>query len=307
VSLSGKLRKVLAGVSDVRLLDVSASGKLLLTELEEVNQVMALSAVATTERNLSWLDQSDLSHISADGGTVLFTEGSAGQNYALCLRKTAGSPIVRLGDGMAQDISRDGTWALSVVPGPPAQLVLYPTGAGEKRVLERSDIQNYESAKFFPEGKRVLVCGNEAGHATQCYVQDIAGGRPRPITPEGTHAGLVSPDEKEVLARGGGKYLIYPVGGGVPRTVPWLTPSDAAIRWNLDGRSLLTYQTAHVPAHVERVDLSTGHRTLVKELAPADRTGVVNVFYISFSDHEDSYAYSFTRILSRLAVAEGVK
>jgi eukaryotic-like serine/threonine-protein kinase len=310
VSPSGAVRKVLASVGDVRVLDASANGKLLVTEDEQVEQVMALAGRAEAERNLSWLDFSNLSVISADGKQVLFTESSGvvGQAYALCLRQTDGSPLVQLGSGRAADISRDDAWALSVAPGPPMRLVLYPTGAGEKRVLDAGNIQAYESAQFFPNGKHVLECGNESGRATRCYVQDISGGPPRSITPEGTSDGLVSPDGKNALVRGAeGKYLIYPVAGGAPRPVPWLTPDDVAIRWSLDGRSVLSYKAAQVPARVERVDLSSGRRTLVKDLAPADRTGIVNIFYVSFSDSEKSYAYSFTRILSRLARVEGVK
>ena len=310
VSLSGAVRKVLASVGDVRVLDASADGKLLVTEDEQVEQVMALTGGAEVERNLSWLDFSNLSVISADGREVLFTESSGvvGQAYALCLRQTDGSPLVQLGSGRAADISRDDAWALSVAPGPPTQLVVYPAGAGERRVLDAGKIVDYQSAKFFPDGKHALECGNESGRAARCYVQDITGGPPRPITPEGTSDGLVSPDGEKVLVRGPeGKYLVYPVAGGAPRPLLWLAPDDVAIRWTLDGGAVLSYKAAQVPARVERVDLSTGRRALLRELAPVDRTGVVNIFYVCFSDREKSYAYSFTRILSRLAIVQGVK
>jgi Tol biopolymer transport system component len=308
VNLSGKVRRVLGNVGDVRVLDVSRSGKLLLAEDGQVSQVVARPSGEATETNLSWLNFSYLPVISADGATILFTEASIGEDYGLCLRKTDGSPVVRLGTGNAQDLSRDGKWALSIVPSSPMQLVLYPTGAGEKRVLERGKIETYESAHFFPDGKRVLFCGNEPAEATRCYVQDISGGTPQAITPAGTNSGLVSPDGKDVLAQNAeGEYLIYPLRGGSPQPVPSLTARDVVIRWGVDGQSVFTYQAGQVPTRVERVDLSSGRRSLISVLGPTDLTGVVNIWAVSLSDHERAYAYSFVRILSRLAVVRGVK
>ena len=36
-----------------------------------------------------------------------------------------------------------------------------------------------------PDGKRLLVAGFEEGKGQRVYVQDLAGGVPRPVTPEG--------------------------------------------------------------------------------------------------------------------------
>ena len=141
-------------------------------------------------------------------------------NYAVCLRQTDGSPVVRLGEGSAADLSRDGKWALANVPTTPPQLVLYPTGAGEPRQLERGGLVSYESAQFFPDGKRIVVCGHEDGKGVRCYVQDVAGGKPRPVTPEGTSEGFVSPDGRLILVKAsGGALVLYPVDGGEPRPV----------------------------------------------------------------------------------------
>lgn len=292
------------------VLDTNRQGDFLATENNSQYGVMTLAPGTTTERDLSWLDSSDEAQISADGQWLLLSDSDpvAGPNYALLLRKTDGSPAVRLGDGTAMGISPDGAWALSIVPGPPMQLVLYPTGAGEKRVLDRGNIQNYQSAKFFPDGKRVLACGSEPGRATRCYAQDITGGAPRPVTPEGTTGGFVSPDGKNILVQGAkGKYFIYPVGGGLAQAVSGLAPQDIIIRWNGDGRSVLVFRTSEVPARAESVDLSTGRRTLVRELAPADLAGVRQIQGVSFASGRKSYAYAYDRDLSRLTIIKGVK
>ena len=194
-----------------------------------------------------------------------------------------------------------------MVPSSSMRLTLYPTGAGEPRSLENGHIQNYDSARFFADGKRVLACGSEAGQASRCYVQELAGGVPLPATPPGTTEGLVSPDGNSIIARDAdGKFSIYSMTGSAQRPVNGLTPDDAVIRWNSDGRSLLVYRRAQVPARIERLDLSSGKRVLVKEIAPASKAGVINIRYIAFSEDERSYAYTFDRVLCRLASVTGM-
>jgi len=311
VTLAGKLRTVLGGVGDLLVMDVNQQGNLLASEDNDQYRLMALAPGEKTEHDLSWLDESVDPFISSDGRELLFTDENntaAGPNYALLLRKTDGSPVVRLGEGVASGLSPDGTWALSMIPGPPMRLELYPTGAGEKRVLNQGDIQNYQSARFFPDAAHVLACGNQPGRLTRCYIQDVAGGTPQPVTPEGTAGGFVSPNGKQVLVQNAdGRAFIYPLGGGPAQAASALTPQDTVIRWSMDARSVLVFRPFEVPARVENVDLSTGRRTLVREIAPADRTGVLRILGVAVADDEKSYAYAYDRDLSRLSVIEGVQ
>ena len=87
--------------------------------------------------DLSWLDNSLAPRLSADGQLMAFTDQSiaAGPQYAVMLRKTDGSPVVRLGQGAAGPISRDKRWVIGVLPTAPQQYVLYAAGAGEPRRL----------------------------------------------------------------------------------------------------------------------------------------------------------------------------
>jgi eukaryotic-like serine/threonine-protein kinase len=308
LTLSGKRTTVLAAPDDLWVLDVSKDGKLLVTRGEYQERLMAWAPGFKSEQEMSWLDNSNNAVLSSDGQALLFSDGAAvvGVNYSLCLRKPIESPVVRLGDGNAQALSPDGKWALSIVPTSPMRLTLYPTGAGEPRPLQNGNIQNYDSAGFFPDGKRVLACGSEAGQTTRCYVQEMTGGPPQAVTPPGTTHGLISPDGNSILARGAeGKFSIY--SGNAQRAVPGLTTNDEVIRWNLDARSLLVYRRAQVPARIERLDLSTGKRDLVREIAPPSKAGVLNIRYIAFSEDERSYAYTFDRVLCRLASVRGMK
>ena len=268
-----------------------------------------LAPGATAERDLSWLDLSAAKALSADGKVLLFSEesGSVGANYAVALRGTDGSPVIRLGEGSAEDLSPDGKWALGVIPTNPQQLMLYPTGPGEARRLERGGILSYDSAHFFPDGKRVIACGHEAGKSVRCYVQAVEGGAPRPLTPEGTSHGVVSPDGLSIVTRTPEGLRVYPTAGGNPTTIPGTTRDDQIVRWHSDSRSVLAYRSSEVPAVVDRIEVSTGRREFVRKITAADPTGVLNVREVLMSEDGKAHAYTFRRMLSRLFLVQGAR
>ena len=311
VTTSGRRRTALESAGGLTIRDVRPDGRWLATRDDFVQAMPVLVPGQTAERELSWLDLSDRPVLSADGKTVLFTEqsGILGDTYALCLRRTDGSPVVRLGEGQPGDLSPDGKWALAIVPASPQQLVLYPTGAGEARRLERGGIESYESAKFFPDGQSVLACGHEPEHGSRCWVQAVAGGQPRAVTPEGTTRGLPSPDARQILVQATGGLVLYPAsgGGGEGRPVPGTTPGDTAIRWSRDGGSFFVSRGNDVPLPIERVVLPSGRRDPVRMLGPADLSGVISIGSPFLGEDEKSYAYVLGRNVSHLFLVEGAR
>ena len=309
VTLSGRRRTALESAGGLTIRDVRSDGRWLATREDFLQGLPVFLPGQTAERDLSWLDLSDHPVLSADGKTIVFTEqsGSLGANYAVCLRRTDGSPVVRLGEGTPADLSPDGKSVLAIVPTSPQQLVLYPTGAGEARRLDRGTIESYESAVFFPGGQSVLACGHEPGHASRCWVQEIAGGKPRAVTPEGTTRGVLSPDARQILVQGSSGLVIYPAGGGEGRPVPGTTPNEVAIRWSRDGGSLLVSRGNDVPLRIERVTLPAGKRDLVRTMGPADMSGVTSVGSPFLGEDEKSYAYVFSRTISHLFLVEGAR
>ena len=113
------------------------------------------------ERDLSWLDWSTVADLSADGKTVLFYEWGEGVGAApiVYARNVDGSDAVRLGAGKALALSPDGRWALALQETSPPQLVLLPTGAGESRPLPAEGLTDFYWARWFPDGRRILVVG----------------------------------------------------------------------------------------------------------------------------------------------------
>jgi len=310
VTLTGKQRLVLPAAGSLVIYDVAPDGRWLVAREDSANVVVAKDPASGQERDLSWLDNSSGPGISEDGRTIVFTEYSSatGSTYAVCLRKTDGSPAVVLGEGTSVGLSPDGRWAVANVFSTPPKLMLYPTGAGEPRRMERGSLENYAGADWFPDNKRLLVCGNEPGRATRCYLQELAGGAPQPVTPEDTTKGWVSPDGKLILGRkGAGEFFLYPVGNGEPRPVPHLGREDVVIRWGADGRSLLVFRENELPVRVEKVELESGRRMLVRELAPADRSGVTGINNVSMSRDGKWHAYSYGRDVFQLFTVEGVR
>ena len=204
----------LTSPGDFYIHDIAADGRWLASREEIRLGVGARLAGDTADRDLSWLNQNWAPRLSRDGTRLLFSDGTTGGNYGVVWRKTDDSPIVRLGDGNVLDWSPDETWALAQIFTPP-QLVLYPMGPGEPVRLKRGTIAEYQSAIWFPDGKTLLVVGNEPQKPTRAYRQDISGGEPTPLLPEGVFPAAISPDGQTILGKDReGKWGWYPVAGG---------------------------------------------------------------------------------------------
>jgi hypothetical protein len=318
VSISGKERQVTRIPGTLILFDIWRDGRILLSRANRRREIVGFSG-GPKERDLSWLDYSYPADLSTDGKTVLFDEegvGGAqgygsGQDlaYAVYLRRTDGSPAVRLGKGSAAALTPDQKWAIMQTPGSPAQLRLVPTGAGEAQVLTDDKI-NHQWVRCFADGKRFLFSGDEPGHGVRLYVQDLSGGKPQAITPEGVN-GLtfaISPDGQQVAAIGpDDKGYLYPVAGGAPRPIPGLQPGEQPIGWGQDASTLYVYQPGEMPARAYRLDLATGKRTLWKQFLPADPAGVATIGPILITPDGKSYVYGFHRTLADLYLVEGLK
>jgi Tol biopolymer transport system component len=311
VDLSGRERLLARVTGTLTLHDVASDGRVLLTHDTMRQGILALAPGETKERDLSWLDWSLVRDISADGRTILFDESGegVGANYSVGLRKTDGSPAVRLGEGAGMALSPDGKWVISIPRGSPAQLVLLPTGSGESRRLTNDSI-NHVSAAFFPDGKRILTAGNDLGRGVRFYVQDLQGGKARAVSPEGVEvfAVTISPDGERIAAIGpDGETWLYPVAGGRPERAPGVQPGEGPICWSRDGRSLYVQDRTSVPVRLFRVDLATGRREIWKEVSPSDTSGLVGVFGLRAAPEIGAYAYTYGRILSDLYVASGIR
>jgi serine/threonine protein kinase/Tol biopolymer transport system component len=319
VSLAGKERLVARIPGTLVVFDIWHDGRVLLARVGRRREVVALRDGEAKERDLSWLDYSYPADLSPDGKTFLFDEegvgggvqyGSAKElTYAVYIRNTDGTPAIRLGEGVADALSPDQKSVIVQSPGSPEQLRLLPTGAGETQTLTNDSI-NHQWARWLPDGKRFIFAGNEPGRGVRLYLQELSGGAPKPISPEGVDAiaFAVSPDGQSVVGVGPDeKGYYYSIGGGDPRVVNGLEPGDLPIIWNKDGKSLYLYRTGEVPAKVYQLDLATGKKVVRKEIVPLDPTGVSTIGPIQMTPDGKTYVYGFHRTLGDLYLVEGLK
>jgi len=315
VDLSGKKRLVSRHAGSIALRDISRSGAVLVSVGHRQSGVMAFTAGAAREMDLSWLDATQATDISADGRTLLLTETGygGGKKGAFYVRKTDGSPAVRLGEGLGQALSPDGKWVLARLPDSETRLMMVPVGAGEPRALE-VPIPPWQSW-FFPDGQGILVNGTLPSSQTKIYSLGIDGKNFRSVAPDGFDNFIgempISPDGKLIDAQKGemGRVdvRLFPVDGGVARPVRGFEPDDVVIRWAADGHSLFVFKRNALPARVFRLDLNTGVRTPWRELMPADSAGISRIASVVMTPDGKSYAYNLTHDLSDLYLIRGLK
>jgi Tol biopolymer transport system component len=312
VNRSGRDRLVnrVAGVSTIK--DISQDGRVLMSQDITRQGMLVGAAGERSERELSWLDWSVATDLSPDGKTVLFFEGgeAGGLGYVPYLRKTDGSPAIRLGEGNSQGLSPDGRWALCIVhSATDAALVAVPTGVGETRSFPKDGLHPLV-ADWFPDGKRILMTATEPNRGMRLYVRDFGEGKPRPLSPEGYRQfeRAVSPDGRLAAVRGPDRRLyLYPLEGGEPTALSGLTADDVPVRFDREGRWLYVYRQGSIPLQVDRYEISSGRRERWKEVTPADTAGLSAVNRFVPTPDGQAYAYSYIRILSYLQLVDGLK
>jgi dipeptidyl aminopeptidase/acylaminoacyl peptidase len=314
IDLSGKRRLVTRVPGDLELDDMFRDGRVLVAHHTIVAILAGLVPGDEKERDLSWLDGSVPAALSLDGKTLVLTELGEGSGAmpGVYLRKMDGSPAVRLGDGFAIALSPDGRWVLASVPsggGKSGRLVLLPTGAGESRIVN-DRLENFGGGVFLPDGKRLVFSAQEKGHGPRIHVQDLEGGQPRALSPEGVFirvsTNVVSPDGSLVLGvEDAAKASLYPVDGGAPRPVAGLEAGDWPIQWSEDGRFLYVHRRQEIPNKVWLLDPSSGKKQPWLDIKPAEPLVALPILLLTRDGK--SYVYGSRRVFSELYLVEGLR
>jgi Tol biopolymer transport system component/tRNA A-37 threonylcarbamoyl transferase component Bud32 len=309
VTLQGQERVVVETPAFMLVKDITRDKRVLLTVTDTRLGISALAPGARQERDLSWFDASSILDISSDGGAILFEELSYGtpRNPAIYLRKTDGSQAVRLGDGNRPVLSPDGKFVACILnDAPKTELSLLPTGPGEARVFSTPGM-HYDRVEWFPDGQKLLFTGNQTNRPTRTYLEDIRGGAPTAITPEGTPAMHVSPDGKYLTAVMGGKLNLFPVSDAPQKPAIDVQGGESVVRWSADGRYVfLRRNEGPTVVNINRLDLASGREVPWKQLKPADPVGV-EIGEVVLTPDGNAYAYSFQRDISTLYLAAGLK
>ena len=160
-------------------------------------------------------------------------------------------------------LSPDGSRVLALTS-TPSDLVVYPTGTGERTVLSRGRSRTYLlMGAWFPDGERILTCGSEKGRGPRCYEQRV-GGSPKAVTPEGLVGAPRCPWTGGFSSVGTriahGRSSTLRAERCAPRA--GLQPTDAARVGATTAVPRSSRACHRFPPRLERVNLRTGVRTL---------------------------------------------
>ncbi len=298
----------LTSPGDFTIHDMAADGRWLATRDETRYGIVARGAGQTDERDLTWLNKSWGPSLSHDGQRVLFSDGNGGPDYAVVWLKTDGSPVVRLGDGDNRGASPDGKWALGLITSR-FELLAYPLGAGDPVRLDTKPVTHLQDAAWLSDSASVAIAGSEPGKPPRYYRLPLAGGPPTPLLPAEVSQAILSPDGRTALGlTADGTVAIYPLDAGPARKLGRIDADDFPFAFSDDARSVFIQRVGTIPAVVDRMDVATGKRTFFREFAPADRSGLVRIYFGGAVMRADgsAYAYGYVKRPSVLFVVDSL-
>jgi hypothetical protein len=228
------------------------------------------------------------------------------------MRKTeTGSAVTHLGEGASFSLSPDGAWVWVLLLKAPPEVQILPIGAGDLRKPESANLEAYNGMGWLPDSQHYLFAGNESGRGSRVYKQSMMGGKAEAITPGGFSSIStnipVSPDGSRfmVFEQSTRLWRICQVVGGKCSPSPGSEERDLPLSWSADGGSIFVGQTQPKSA-IFKINLSTGHRELWKEVSVADPVGTISPPPTAITPDGKSYAISLTRHLDTLYVAAGL-
>jgi len=229
------------------------------------------------------------------------------------VRKTDGSPAVRLGSGYGGTLSPDGRWVAALSVGPPAAIVILPTGAGSTLTLDRGPLTVFTGVSWLPDSGSVVISARESDQPPRLYVQRLNGGPPRPVSPSGysfpAYHPTASPDGRWAAALDAEKRVaIASLTDGTARPLAGAEPGDSPVRWSADGLAVfIVARHEAAPATLWRITVATGRRERIATLEPVDSTGFLGIASVQITPDGRQVAYTTGQYLGDLYLAEGIR
>jgi DNA-binding winged helix-turn-helix (wHTH) protein len=311
VTLSGAAREVVRAPGRLVLHDVARDGRAIVDRSTVRFELKGMFPDAEGERDLSWLDLSLVTDISADGRLLVFSESGegGGPGYAVFLRRTDGAPPMRLGEGMASTLSPDGKWVASMTVLGPPRILLLPTAAGETRVLATPGLGDYTGVGWTPDSRTIVFAARGPSGALRLHAQAIDGKPAREVAAvalRGARRFPVDPDgDRVAVSVADGALATVRLDDGATQAVPGSLRGDRALAWSPDGEWL--YVRRGRRSTIERLAIETGVREPVVELRNSDPTGAMGPLSPVITPDGRYYAFVYARRLSDLYVVEGLR
>jgi serine/threonine protein kinase len=313
VTPDGKsMRAVLVGFGLDQLMDVGPDGKLLVLREETVKSIFVHRNGEERDRLLRTGASYYQLAMTADGSELCYTDErvEAGRYYSVILRKTDGSPAIRIGEGWCPDLSADGRWVLGVVTKEPPELWAYPTGPGQPIQLAPGLFSTLGAPSFYRDGRHVAVCGDLAKGGNDCIELSLEDQTSESLGVKDAFWVLPSPDGTEFLiSDGAGVNPRLVRSKGEEERIPGFDPGrEGLIGWAPTGRALRV--VGGLPPngfYVDRLSLEDGSRTRLLERRWPDAARTRYDGSADMGDDPANFAYAVRDSQSQLYVAKGVR
>jgi hypothetical protein len=315
----GLPRLVLDLPGGIRLQDIAADGRVLLT-LWNFRISMHGGEMSSPEtHDLTWFGFSVAGDLSADGASILFSDLRSqrqDEDPSWFLRPLTGGPAVDLASAGPQafdffggTLSPDGR--LAAIPTSEYHAVrIVPVGTGEAVTIPLpTGVHSWGSLAWLPESRGLIfLVASEDGEGRQLFELRLDGSPPRSLRTAIEQEIVLSTDGTRTAGRIDDTHLrIARFSGEDEREIDADAPLGRLIRWSADGSGVDFYRQGEVPGAIYRIDLKTGHVSLVRRLMPPDPAGVWRIHPVVMSADGRCYAYSASRWLSDLYVFEGLR
>ena len=241
---------------------------------------------------------------------ALNEQGDATRDGEFYLRKSDGSPAVKLGDGDAEDLSPDGKWVL-VRRNNAKEIALVPTGTGNAVPLPAGGFERVDGVIFTDDGKSVLMAARGSDGRRAFYLQEIPNGKPRKLFEGAGYAGkALSPDGRRLVTYGADwkdDLTVTPLDGDAATTIPHTNTSirsAGARTGSLSSPSSSEVSRRGSSASTSRPAAGSSGRSSALRISRAS----FDIAPIMISADEKSYAYGYSSTMtSDLYVVSGIK
>ena len=311
VNLAGKEREILAAPYGMRIMDIGADGRVLVSSQDERSEIYGIDPATKKERSgLEWFNGSGLGDITPDGKAIVLSEwgGPAGPLYLVAYRKLDGSAPTQLGEGSTPKFSPDELAVAAPLLSMPPKVVVHPIGIGQSRRIALGDLLQLASVAWFPDGKHLLLHGAGEGQPLHTYELDLESDKLQPVGPADFVGVAVANDGKRIAGRNGSRAAeVFDLTSEKTQAIPGIGPQDSIDKWTEDGQALLVTVSTPLEGEVYRVDATTGKRSLLQKVELAEKAGSVIPLKICYAEKSKTYAYTGRRILCSLYLVDGLE